>query len=82
MLHKLESYVLKLHDCLVGSQFSDLSRSLVSDIVYICGENVTPQAIGMSFFLFQLIIPKLFKRFFTKFKRYVYRFFSIKKKTF
>ena len=51
MLHKLESYVLKLHDCLVGSQFSDLSRSLVSDIVYICGENVTPQAIGMSFFV-------------------------------
>jgi hypothetical protein len=60
MLHKLESYVLKLHDCLVGSQLSDLSRSLVSDIVYICGENVTPQAIGMRF-LFRLIILKLFK---------------------
>ena len=51
MLHKLESYVLKLHDCLGGSQFSDLSRSLVSDIVYICGENVNPQSIGMNLLL-------------------------------
>lgn len=47
MLNDLEDHVQKLHDCLSGGQFSELARSIISDIVYICGENINPQAISI-----------------------------------
>ena len=45
MLGDLESHILKLHECLSGTQNPDFPRSIVSDIVYICGENINQQTI-------------------------------------
>ncbi len=46
MLSDLESYILKLHECLHTPQNGDLPRSIVSDIVYTCGQNINQQTIG------------------------------------
>lgn len=46
MLSDLENYVLKLHECLVdASSAGELPRSIISDIVYKCGENISQQTI-------------------------------------
>ncbi len=45
MLSDLENYVLKLHDCLSSSQYADLPTSIISDIIYTCGENANAQSI-------------------------------------
>jgi hypothetical protein len=48
MLNELESLVTRLHECLVSTtQYSDESRSIVTDIIYTCGENMNVQTISM-----------------------------------
>jgi hypothetical protein len=46
-MNELENHILKLHECLNSAHAGDVAKSMVSDIVYICGENISPQTIGM-----------------------------------
>ena len=46
MLNDLESLAVQLHECLAGLQHSEDARSIVSDIIHICGENINPHTIS------------------------------------
>ncbi|CAF0899355.1 unnamed protein product [Brachionus calyciflorus] len=53
MLNDLENYISSLHDCLIGNnQSGELAKSIVLDIVYLCGENINPQTITFCLSLF------------------------------
>lgn len=47
MVRELEDLISKLFDCLLTPQNGDLPRSILSDIIYMCGENLNTQAICM-----------------------------------
>ncbi len=47
MLTDIENKVQELYGCLSDSSAHDLASSLVSDIIYICGENINDQTICM-----------------------------------
>ena len=46
MLNDLEGYVARLHSCLASAQEAELARQIISDIIYVCGENMNQQTIG------------------------------------
>jgi hypothetical protein len=47
MLNDIEINVQRLHDGLLVSSYGpEYSQSLISDIVYICGENINSQTIS------------------------------------
>lgn len=46
MLNDLEDLVLKLHECLAGSQSAEESRAIVSDIIVSLDENMNQQTIS------------------------------------
>lgn len=50
MVRELEDLISKLYECLLTPQNGDLPRSIVSDIVYLCSENLNSQAICRLFF--------------------------------
>ena len=52
MINKLEKIIAQLHECLNGAQYSDYSRSLISNIIAICGETTNPQAVQMCLSVF------------------------------
>ena len=57
MLNDIEDRVLQLHDCLgVAIQNGEFARSVVSDIVHICGEIMNDQTIGKSITDFKFLI--------------------------
>ena len=59
MLTDIESKVQELYECLSNSAAHDLARSLISDIIYICGENINDQTIG-EIFVYHYVLAFLF----------------------
>lgn len=52
MLNDIESDVQRLHECIANSYGPDYARSLISDIVFVCGETIGNQTISSSFYFF------------------------------
>ena len=53
MINKLEKTISNLNECLNGGpQYIDYSRTLISNIIAICGENTNSQAIQMCLSVF------------------------------
>lgn len=41
---EFEELIVKLHECLLSPQSGDVARSIISDIIYMCGENLNNQS--------------------------------------
>ena len=50
MISDLEIYLPRLYECLNSLQSGEEAQKIVTDIVYACGDRITPQTIGFKIF--------------------------------
>jgi hypothetical protein len=52
MISDLENFLPRLYECLNNPQSGEEAQKIVTDIVYACGDRITPQTTG--FFKFYI----------------------------